>query len=64
MLGVDTASIAQKKTSQKVNEVLKKNLTDSVPNLLVEEMCGNIENEYNNKLSLLQAFTEGFGTKG
>jgi predicted nucleotidyltransferase len=60
ILGMDAASIAQNKTRLQIEMILKKNLTDSGPNLLVEEMCGNIENEYKNKFNLLSAFAEGF----
>lgn len=44
--------------------ILKQNLNDQDPNLLVEEMCSNIENEYERKLKLIEAFAEGFGMKG
>lgn len=60
MLGVDSAAIAQRKTWERIKMILDNNMRSYGVNHLIEEMCSNIENEYNNKLSLLQAFAEGF----
>lgn len=60
LLGFDSATIAKNKTKNKIIQILNENLKLNIPNRLVEEMCNDIEKEYDEKIKLLQAFTNGF----
>jgi predicted nucleotidyltransferase len=60
LLGIDAAEIATRKTRFQVIQILKKNLQQESPNLLAEEMCSRLDEEYDNKLRLLSAFSSGF----
>lgn len=58
MLGVDAVAISQETTKQHINTILEKNLNIKDLNIFVEEMCEH--QEYEEKLSLLKAFANGF----
>lgn len=60
LLGNDSVAIAGGATKQRIVQILNKNLQKNSPNLLVEEMCEHIEHDYQYKLSLLKAFSNGF----
>ena len=60
LLGVDTSSITGRKVKTKVSKILNANLQAEAPNYLVEEMCSQIDGEYDNKRRLLEAFSNGF----
>ena len=60
LLGVDSASIALDATKQQIRKIFERNLNTSGPNFLVGEMCDRIDDEYDGKLKLLEAFAKGF----
>ncbi len=62
LLGIDTAEIASRQTKSQVSAILNKNFEEGVPNRLVEEMCSRLNEEYDEKLNLLEAFSNGFRT--
>ena len=62
LLGIDTAEIASRQTKSHVRAILNKNFEEGVPNRLVEEMCSRLNEEYDEKLKLLEAFSNGFRT--
>ena len=61
LLGVDSAAIAKSKTRARIRMILDSNLIMDGTNHLVEEMCVRIDDEYDKKLELALAFSEGFG---
>lgn len=61
LLGVDSAAIAKSKTRVRIRMVLDSNLKMDGTNHLIEEMCVRIDDEYDKKLELALAFSEGFG---
>jgi predicted nucleotidyltransferase len=62
LLGIDTAEIAGLQTKSKVRAILDRNFEEGVSNRLVEEMCSRLNEEYDEKLKLLEAFSNGFRT--
>jgi predicted nucleotidyltransferase len=60
LLGRDTAAIANTKTKKQIIEILDKNFAEDSPNHLAEEMCSRNGEDYPDKLSKLEAFTNGF----
>ena len=60
LLGVDSALIAEEPTQVKITENLEQNLNKAGINHLVEEMCEQIDEEYEKKLNLMKAFFNGF----
>lgn len=60
ILGYDSAVIAKIQTKNKIIQILNDNLKFDTGNKLVEEMCNDIEKEYQEKFELLQAFKNGF----
>lgn len=60
LLGIDSVSIAEKPTQLKIEEILEQNLNGDGINHLVEEMCEQINDEYEKKLNLVKAFFNGF----
>ncbi len=59
-LGFDSGVIANEATKQRVIQILNSSLRDDAPSKLVEEMCEQIEDEHEVKLSLVKAFYNGF----
>jgi predicted nucleotidyltransferase len=60
VLGLNTAAIANSQTKSRVIQILDKNLAEGAPNRLVEEMCSRNGDDYPDKLSRLEAFSNGF----
>ena len=60
LLGIDAAFIAEKSTQQKITGILEQNLNETDINHLVEEMCEQINEEYEKKFNLMKAFFYGF----
>jgi len=60
ILGSDSTAIAGDKTRKRILEIIDRNLNSSDENLLVVEMCKQVEMEYEKYLKLLQAFASGF----
>jgi predicted nucleotidyltransferase len=60
LLGLDSAGEAKLKTKGQVIGILDKNLTGRTSNHLVEEMCSRGDDDYPDKLSRLEAFSNGF----
>jgi len=60
LLGIDTLDITGRETKTKVSKILNANLQVKAANYLVEEMCSQIDEEYDNKRRLLTAFSNGF----
>jgi predicted nucleotidyltransferase len=60
LLGLDSAGEAKPKTKGQVIAILDKNITGRTPNHLVEEMCSRGDDDYPDKLSRLEAFSNGF----
>jgi predicted nucleotidyltransferase len=60
LLGIDAVEISGRNTKTKVSRILNTNLKVESPNYLAEEMCSRIDEEYDNKLRLLEAFADGF----
>ena len=60
LLGNDTLGITGHDTKTKVSRILSANLQLEAPNHLIEEMCSQIDEEYDNKRKLLEAFSNGF----
>ena len=59
-MGIDAVEISGRNTKTKVSRILNTNLKLESPNYLAEEMCSRIDEEYDNKLRLLEAFADGF----
>ena len=60
LLGIDTLDITGHEAKIKVGKILNANLQVGAPNYLIEEMCSQIDEEYDNKRGLLEAFSNGF----
>jgi len=60
LLGIDSAHISEEATQLKIKEILEQNLNEADINHLVEEMCKQIDEEYEQKIKLLKAFFDGF----
>lgn len=60
LLGVDSTLIAEEPTQLKITGILEQNLNEVRINHLVEEMCEQIDEEYEKKLNLMKAFFNGF----
>ena len=60
LLGLDTVAIAGEKTRAHIESVIARNFQDEQPNLLAEEMCMRLDEEYDDMLGRLKAFSNGF----
>ncbi len=60
LLGIDSAFISEEATQLKIKEILEQNLNETSINHLVEEMCRQIDEEYEKNFNLLKAFSDGF----
>ncbi len=60
LLGIDVAGIAGDKTKIQISEILNMNLQGEGANYLAEEMCTRLDEEYDNRLRRLEAFSNGF----
>ncbi len=60
LLGLYTAEIANPKTGGQIIGIIEKNFAEGTPNYLVEEMCSRNNENYEDKLKLLKAFSNGF----
>ena len=60
MLGSDSAAIANDATKRKIQEITNKNSKSIDENILVVEMCKDVDTEYDKYLKLLNAFENGF----
>jgi predicted nucleotidyltransferase len=63
LLGQRARNIAKNNTVAMINALANEKLAKLNLELLVEEMCVHIENEFERKQQLLSAFFEGFGYK-
>ena len=61
ILGFDASEIAFQRTRSQIRSILNINFEPGNRNYLAEEMCVRIEDHYDNKLKLLEAFSNGFG---
>lgn len=59
-LGVDSSAISGEETKNSIIGILENNIKVDEPNKLVMDMCGQNDGEYEEKLSLLKAFANGF----
>ena len=59
MLGRDSAAIAHDTTRRRTLEIIDSNLISSAENILVVEMCKQVEVEYEKYLNLLNAYANG-----
>lgn len=60
LLGIDAAEISNAQTKLQIVGILNKNFDAGTPNFLAEEMCNRVNDEYTDRLNLLQAFFNGF----
>lgn len=60
VLGIDAGSIAIEPTKKRIISILEQNLKQEENSLLVEEMCTNIDTEFEKNLAKLNAFSNGF----
>jgi predicted nucleotidyltransferase len=60
MLGQNTAAIANSQTRNQIIKILDKNFAENTPNHLAEEMCSRNGEKYADRLSKLEAFSNGF----
>lgn len=60
LLGTDSTLIAEEPTQVKITGILEQNTNEAGINHLVEEMCEQIDAEYEKKFNLMKAFFNGF----
>ena len=60
VLGMDTVAIAGPDAKARIFAILDNNLREEAPNLLVEEMCTRLDDEYEKRSNMMKAFANGF----